>query len=149
MATVPPVLPAANAAQPPSESSTTKIEAFGVKLEVPFPKWAIACIAVLIIVAGAGGAIYWSFHSITQAVFVPTAQAEVYEESAFHSTEPKTLKEEKEESFDLVTVTIHYYKTDGCVEIVRWDGATNKGDGLWMFGEHPHTPLHSHPTTQS
>lgn len=151
MATVPSAPPVANAVQPSvaGESSITKIEAFGVKLEIPLPKWAIACLAVLLIALGCGAAIYWGYPSVTKTVLVPTAQAEVYEESAFHSTEPKTLREEKEESFEFVTVAIHYFKSDGCVEIVRWNDATHKGDGLWMFGEHPHTPVHNHPTNHS
>jgi hypothetical protein len=149
MATVPPV---SNPAPLSSDSaaSTTKIEAFGVKLEVPLPKWAVAGLAVLLLVATASAAAYWSVTRLSMTVLVPAAQVEVYEETNFHLTEPKELKEAKEEVFDsLTTVTINYFKSDGCVQVVRWDASTNKGNGLWMFGAHPHTVGHDHQVMSS
>jgi hypothetical protein len=51
MAAVPPAL---NAIQPLPEApaSITKLEALGMKLEIPLPKWAVACLAILLIVGG-------------------------------------------------------------------------------------------------
>jgi hypothetical protein len=146
MAAVPPAL---NPIVPPSEApaSVTKIEALGVKLEIPLPKWAVAVLAVLLLIAAAGAGAYWSVTRIGKTVLIPAAQAEVYEETNFHLSEPDELKEAKKELFNgLTTVTINYFKSDGCVQIVRWDAVANKGDGLWMFGAHPHTVGHNHET---
>lgn len=149
MATAPPSL---NPILPSPETpiSATKIEAFGIKLEIPLPKWAVACLAMLLLLAAMGAGVYWSVTRISRTVLIPAAQAEVYEETNFHLTEPKELKEAKEELFNgLTTVTINYYKSDGCVQIVRWDASAQKGDGLWMFGAHPHTAGHTHQITSS
>jgi hypothetical protein len=146
------VLPAPNLISPSSESpaSVTRIEALGVRLEVPLPKWAVTALAVLLLVAAAGAAVYWSVTRISKTVLVPAAQMEVYEETNFHLSEPDELKEAKKEVFNgLTTVTINYFKSDGCVQIVRWDAVANKGDGLWMFGAHPHTSGHNHQTASS
>lgn len=126
------------------ETSRTRIEALGIKLDIPLPKWAIACLAVLLLALVASAGVYWSVTNIGKTVLVPASQVEVYEETNFHMTEPKELRESKEETFDLTTVTVNYFKTDGCVQIVRWDKARNQGDGLWMFGAHPHTVGHTH-----
>jgi hypothetical protein len=133
-----------------SSASVTKIEVLGVKVEAPLPKWAVASLAVILLIAAVGASVYWSVTNIGKTVIIPAAQAEVYEETNFHLTEPKELKEAKEEIFNnLTTVTINYFRSDGCVQIVRWDASTNKGDGIWMFGPHPHTPNHSHALTSS
>jgi hypothetical protein len=131
------------------ENPRTTIEAFGIKLDIPLPKWAIAWLAVLSLALVVSAAVYWSVTKIGKTVLVPASQMEVYEESSFHSAEPPEFKMSKEEKFDLTTVTINYFKTDGCVQIVRWDAARNQGDGLWIFGAHPHASGHNHALNSS
>ena len=126
------------------QPSVTKVEGFGLKLEIPLPKWAVACLAALIVVGAAVAGIYLSATKLRNTVLIPAAQMEVYEETSFHLTEPNTLKLTREENFDTITITLNYFKSDGCVQIVRWDAANAKGDGLWMFGAHPHSTGHVH-----
>ena len=133
-------VPSVAAQIPPSseEPSRTTFEAFGIKLDIPLPKWAIVCLAVVLIATVASAGIYWLVIHFGKTVLVPSAQVEVYEESAFHANEPSELKASKEDTFDLTKVTINYFRSDGCVQIVRWDAAKRRGDGLWMFGTNPH-----------
>lgn len=122
----------------PSETARTTIEFLGFHIEIPLPKWAIACLAVLLIAAVAAAGIYRVATTLEHKVLVSESQMKEYEENAFHTSEPDDLKASQEDTFDLTKVTIRYFKSDGCVQIVRWDAARNQGDGLWMFGAHPH-----------
>jgi hypothetical protein len=141
----PPEATAIAATETPEDApSATKIEALGIKVEIPLPKWAVACLAAIIVIGVLVGGIYLSATKLTHSVFIPTSQMEVYEETNFHLTQPSSLRVSKEETFDAVTITVNYFKSDGCVQIVRWDALTAKGDGLWMFGEHPHSVGHVH-----
>jgi hypothetical protein len=126
------------------ETSRTIIEAFGIKLDIPLPKWAIVCLAILMIVTLATAGIYWVATTVEGKVLVPGAQMKEYQENAFHTSEPADLKASKEDTFELTKVTINYFKSDGCVQIVRWDAARNRGDGHWMFGAHPHIAEEHH-----
>lgn len=56
---------------PDNQVNATKIEAFGVKLEIPLPKWAVASLAVLLIATALGAAVYYSATKISDSVIMP------------------------------------------------------------------------------
>jgi hypothetical protein len=86
---------------------------------------------------------YWDT-TMRKQVLIPEAQMKVYQETNYHQFEPANLKEDKDEVFSGSTeVHIHYFKSDGCVQIVRYIPVINKGDGLWMFGPNPRTSEHT------
>jgi hypothetical protein len=132
------VSPSPNPA-PGSPDNLTKIDAFGVKLEIPLPKWAVASLAVLLIAVALCAAVYYSATKISNSVIMPAPKLAEYEESNFHELEPKQLKVIKEEQVDdMTTVTVNYFKSDGCVQVIRYNNSTAKSDAQWLFGLHPH-----------
>src|ERR1035437_73991 len=64
------VPPAQNPTPPLSDAPTsvTKIEALGIKLEIPLPKWAVPSLAMVLIVAAVGVSVYWSVSKISKIV---------------------------------------------------------------------------------
>ncbi len=127
----------AQIAQPSEGTARTTIEFLGLHMEIPLPKWAIACLAVLLIATVAVTGIYWLHNRITGEVLVPEAQMNAYEESYFHSAELGELKASREETFDSTRVTVNYFKSDGCVQVVR-TLPNGKHDAPWIFGPNPH-----------
>lgn len=134
-----------------NQPSATKIEALGVKVEVPFPKWAVSSLAVVVIAVAVGAGVYYSYKRMTDSVLMPLHMVEEYEESSFHQIQPDQLKDLKTETFnDLITVKVTYFKSDGCLQIVRLKHPLDgDGESSWMFGAHPHSAGHAHATTSS
>lgn len=122
----------------------TKFELFGAKMEIPLPKWAVSSLAVLLIAAGISAGIYMSIAKVNDSIMMTREQAEVFEETSFHQTEPNQLKVSKDDTLDdLTAVTLNYFKSDGCVQLVRRNQTAATSEGIWLFGAHPHSNLHS------
>ena len=127
----------AQIAQPSEATARTTIEFLGLHIEIPLPKWAIACLAVLLIATVAGAGIYWAKTTLLNKELISESQLQEYKENAFHASEPDDLKATKEEDFDSTKVTIKYFKSDGCVQVVR-TLPNGKYDAPWIFGPIPH-----------
>ncbi len=128
-------------ANPSENPGVTKIEAFGAKAELPLPRWAIACIAVVLIAVSAVGGAYYAYDKIATTTLVPKEQLNVYLATQFHDTSDTDKKDTSTQDYpdDGILITVIHFHSDGCVEIVRYDKAKKKGDAKWMFGPHAHT----------
>jgi len=122
--------------------SVTKIEAFGIKLEIPLPKWSVAALGTVLIAAALGGSAYYGITKVSNSAFVPQDQLNIYEEDTYHQTsEPEKSKEIRKETFadGTTTVEVDHFMSDGCVKVVRFNEATHSGGSRWIFGENAHT----------
>jgi len=127
---------------PRENPSVTKIDAFGIKLEIPLARWAIACLATVLIAAAVGASIYFTITKVGQNAFIPVDQLNVYQEDTWHQTsETPTSRDTVEQTFDSdnMTVTVTHFKSDGCVKIVTHVAGTKNGQSKWIFGENAHT----------
>jgi len=136
----------------PSEIlSSTKFEGFGIKCEIPLPKWAIALLITAAIVA----VIYVGVNKLSDASIqiVPKDQQATYEASTFHmQNRPDDTKDPRLEDFtqdDGTTVTVNHFHKDGCVQIVRWNSATKTTDTKWLFGPNAHNSVKAEPVKSS
>lgn len=134
--------PDAAITQPPENGSTqntatseAEIKGYGLSVRIPLPKWAIAVLSTMLVVAllGVGG--YAASVYLFNKQWIPSKKVSEYAENYKHSLEAADAKESQLVSFaDGTRVTVNHFKSDGCNQIVRWSPLNARSDGLWMFG---------------
>ncbi len=108
----------------------------GFKIEIPLPKWAIAGIGVIVILASAGAGAFFTFKNIANSVIVPKDQLSVYQATQFHAlSDPEDHQDIIIKDFpdEGATLTIRHYHSDGCVQVIRFNHALKRGDSKWLF----------------
>jgi hypothetical protein len=121
---------------------TTKIDALGVKVELPLPKWVIACLGIVIVLASAAGGAYLAINKVSSSAIVPKDQLSVYQATQYHFLiDPEARQDIIIRDFpnDGTTLTIRHYQSDGCIQVIRLNHSSNKAESKWLFGSTEHT----------
>ena len=143
-------LAAGPAATASSASQLTTVEGFGVRAQLPFPGWVVACAGVLLLVASSVAGGYFVYSKMSSSTLVPKDQLYVYQASDFHSKTDPTPNPNDIKVYDFPgdgsTVTLHHYPSDGCVQIITTDNDTKLSQSKWIFG--PRSTHMKGPATQ-
>jgi hypothetical protein len=134
---------------PTVKPETTKFGVGPVSVELCMPRWAIACISIVIIClsAAAGSWLcYAKIHDIVEkqkieiataknSVTIPKDQLLIYTEQQKHAgdEEPGQAEHTRVALTADGTVTVHHFYSDGCVEIIR-NIPGKQAESKWMFG---------------
>ena len=127
--------------------STVKLGPF--EYQGILPPWAVASIAVLIVLGVASfGGVYVRQKilqieadadnrvlQVKNSVLVPMSEMRTYEANADHSKDHIKDKEDVEQPLhEDGSVVIHHYYNDGCVQIIRLKPGGEAAESKWFFG---------------
>jgi len=127
----------AQARKPPDQKGSVIYHGFGFTFSIPLPKWAVAVLAAMVIIAIAGVGLFLAktkFLDVNK-VEIPKTDLIAYQEASKHQLESSDDRVQFDNKVsDSLLITTLWFKSDGCLETIRSHKSPNGSEAVWLYG---------------